>query len=111
MFNIGLKISTHFTKITRKNYSDPFNGIEDICAIRIICYYASNIAKIEQIIKDELNVLESEDKADPLGLKEFAYRSVHNIVTIKDNWAATPNYRGLENLKDEIETRTILMHA
>lgn len=98
-------------KITRKHYTNPFDEIEDICGVRIICYYASDIKKIEDIIDREFNVLESEDKSTALGLKEFAYRSVHKIVKIKDNWTATPNYRGLKDLKVEIQIRTILMHA
>lgn len=105
------EFESFYEKIGRKNYSDPFNEIEDICGIRIICYYASDIHKIEEIIKRELIVLETEDKAESLGLKEFAYRSTHNIVKIKDSWTATPNYRGLENLRAEIQIRTILMHA
>jgi len=100
-----------FEKIDRKNYKIPFEEIEDFCGLRIICYYASDITKIESIIKRELNELNSEDKADSLGLKEFAYRSVHKIAKIKDDWTATPNYRGLNDLKIEIQIRTILMHA
>ncbi|MRX67378.1 ppGpp synthetase catalytic domain-containing protein (RelA/SpoT-type nucleotidyltranferase) [Flavobacterium resistens] len=98
-------------KIKRKHYKNPFDEIEDICGLRIICYYASDIIKIENIIDREFHVLESEDKSNSLGLKEFAYRSVHKIVKIKNNWTATPNYRGLEDLKVEIQIRTILMHA
>lgn len=98
-------------KIGRKDYSNPFDQIEDICGIRIICYYASDISKIEDIIKKEFKVLDSEDKSESLGLKEFAYRSIHKIVKINKSWVATPNYRGLQNLKCEIQIRTILMHA
>ncbi len=100
-----------YEKISRKNYTDPFSEIEDICGVRIICYYASDIVKIENIVKREFNILETVDKSESLGLKEFAYRSLHNIVTIKEEWATTPNYRGLQNLKAEIQIRTILMHA
>lgn len=100
-----------YEKIGRKNYNDPFNQIEDICGVRIICYYVSDIKKIEKIIKKEFIVIESQDKSTALGLKEFAYRSVHYIVQIKDSWSATPNYRGLQKLKAEIQIRTVLMHA
>lgn len=55
--------------------------------------------------------LETVDKSESLGLKEFAYRSVHKIIKINDTWTATPNYRNLQNLKAEIQIRTILMHA
>ncbi|MCE3075990.1 GTP pyrophosphokinase [Chryseobacterium gwangjuense] len=105
------KFDSFYEKIFRKNYSNPFEEIEDICGIRIICYYASDISKIQNIIRRELTVLESENKSENLGLKEFAYRSVHNIINIKDDWLSTPNYRGLQNLKAEIQIRTVLMHA
>lgn len=103
--------SSFSEKIERKNYTNPFEEIEDICGVRIICYYLKDIERIQKIIKKEFNIKESVDKSESLGLKEFAYRSFHNIVTIKPNWCETPNYRGLNNLKTEIQTRTILMHA
>ena len=33
------EFESFYEKIERKTYSDPFNDIEDICGIRIICYY------------------------------------------------------------------------
>lgn len=92
-------------------YNDPFNEIEDICGIRIICYYASDIDKINKIINDEFNVIEQQDISDRFNVNEFGYRSHHFIVKIKDSWTAAPNYRGLENFKAEIQVRTISMHA
>ena len=98
-------------KIDRKNYENPFIDIEDICGIRIISYYISDIPKISELISKEFSVIEEEDKADLLGLKEFAYRSKHFIIRINEKWTSAPNYRGLEKLKAEIQVRTILMHA
>lgn len=105
------KFDSFFEKIDRKGYDNPFEEIEDICGIRIICYYNSDIEKIDEIINNEFSVLEQQDKSDLLGLKEFAYRSNHYIVKVNDSWFAAPNYRKLEGLKVEIQTRTILMHA
>lgn len=103
--------NSFYEKIGRKNYENPFDQIEDICGIRIICYYLKDIDRIQKIIKKEFSILDSENKSEALGLKEFAYRSFHNIIKIKDSWCETPNYRGLNKLKAEIQTRTILMHA
>ncbi|MEE9361165.1 MAG: hypothetical protein V3U92_01040 [Cellulophaga sp.] len=105
------KFDSFFEKIDRKGYSDPFTEIEDFCGIRIICYYASDLEKINDIINDEFMVLEQQDKSKLLGLKEFAYRSNHYITSVKGSWLAAPNYRKLEGLKSEIQVRTILMHA
>lgn len=98
-------------KIDRKNYEKPFDDIEDICGIRIICYYQSDVDKIAEIISKEFEVLENQDKEELLEADQFGYRSTHFIVKIKKEWLKAPNYRGLENLKAEIQIRTVLMHA
>lgn len=98
-------------KITRKSYEKPFDEIEDICGIRIICYYQTDIEKISNIINKEFNVSESEDKETTLDYNQFGYRSYHLIASVNSEWEKTPNFRGLSNLKCEIQIRTILMHA
>jgi len=98
-------------KMQRKGYKDPFQDTEDICGLRIICYYHSDLDRISSLINREFNVLESVDKEDLLGTDEFGYRSIHFIVTVKNEWLSAPNYRGLDGLKAEIQARTVLMHA
>lgn len=98
-------------KVQRKGYTNPFQEIEDICGLRIISFYPSNIDKISQIINKEFVVKESMDKADLLDLDRFGYRSFHFTLTIKKGWLKAPNYRGLDGLKAEVQVRTILMHA
>lgn len=98
-------------KIDRKKYKDPFKEIDDICGVRIICYYRSDVDKICDIIKKEFDVIESQDKEDLLSPDQFGYRSYHFIVKIKEAWFCTPNYNGLQNLRAEIQVRTILMHT
>jgi len=98
-------------KIDRKHYEDPFVQIEDICGIRVICYYRSDVERICDVINDAFKILEGEDKEDLLDDNQFGYRSFHYIVQIKDEWLAAPNYKGLGNLKAEIQVRTNLMHT
>jgi putative GTP pyrophosphokinase len=110
--NSRIKDKTSFIeKIERKNYENPFDEIEDICGIRIICYYQTDVSKIAEIISSEFTVVENQDKEELLNDDQFGYRSNHSIVRIKKGWLNAPNYRGLENLKAEIQVRTILMHA
>lgn len=33
------------------------------------------------------------------------------IIKVKDSWCVTPNYKGLENIKVELQIRTVLMHT
>lgn len=103
--------TSFFEKIDRKGYKKPFDDIEDICGVRVICYYSTDVEKINKIISSEFQILEEENKAELLGLNEFAYRSQHFIVKINKDWTAAPNYRKLKDLKAEIQVRTILMHA
>ncbi len=105
------EFDSFWDKIQRKGYKDPFQDMEDICGVRVICYYPSDLEKISALINREFNVIESIDKADLLGPDKFGYRSLHLIATIKDEWLNAPNYRDLNNLKAEVQVRSILMHA
>lgn len=98
-------------KIERKNYKKPLEDIEDICGIRVICYYQSDVEKICSIIKKEFDIKEGQDKEELLNEDQFGYRSYHFIGKIKNKWLEAPNYRGLNELKFEIQVRTILMHS
>lgn len=98
-------------KIERKNYTNPFEQMEDICGVRIICYYRSDIERICSVINREFDILESQDKETLLEENQFGYRSHHFIVMVREEWLAAPNYKGLDNLKAEIQIRTNLMHT
>lgn len=103
--------NSFFEKIKRKNYKNPFQETEDICGVRIVSYYPSDLDKITQIINNEFDIQESIDKAELLEPDRFGYRSIHLILTVKKDWLKAPNYRGLSGLKAEVQVRTILMHA
>jgi putative GTP pyrophosphokinase len=98
-------------KIHRKNYSHPFEQMEDICGVRIICYFPSEIENIEKIISKEFEIIDIVNKDNRNTPTQFGYRSQHYILKIKKEWFKTPHFRGLENLKFELQVRTVLMHA
>ncbi len=104
-------LDSFLNKIEKKPYKNPFDDIEDICGLRIVCYYQSDIDKINTIIKDEFNIIEDKNKTAELENDKFGYRSYHFIATIKKEWECTPTFKGLSNYKFEIQVRTILMHA
>lgn len=103
--------NSFWDKIQRKGYKDPFQEMEDICGLRIICYYPSDLERIAQIIDTEFNVSESINKTTLLEPDRFGYRSLHFVLTVKKDWLKAPNYRGLNGLKAEVQVRTILSHA
>jgi putative GTP pyrophosphokinase len=98
-------------KTERKHYTNPFEDNEDFCGVRIIGYYLKDLQIIEEIIVREFNVISSIDKTAQLSTDQFGYRSNHFIIKIKEEWLIAPNYRGLNEIKLEIQVRTILMHA
>jgi ppGpp synthetase/RelA/SpoT-type nucleotidyltranferase len=100
-----------YEKVARKGYEQPFEEIEDWCGLRIICYYHTDIERICEVLKEEFAIHTHEDTAHRLASNEFGYRSTHFILQIKPTWAVTPNYKGLQNFKAEVQVRTILMHA
>lgn len=113
-FDIETRIKTLESisgKIDIKNYKSPFEEITDICGIRIITYYLSDLEIISNILKNEFDVVEVIDKQEEMEDDRFGYRSFHFIGKIKNSWLQAPNYRGLDELVFEIQFRTVLMHG
>lgn len=98
-------------KVERKSYSNPFEQVEDIAGVRVICYYNEDLSSIDEIIKEQFIVLSYSNKSNELSDNQFGYASNHYVIRLKEEWLQAPNYRGLEKLKVEIQVRTILMHS
>lgn len=105
------ELNSFLGKVQRKKYIKPMEQTEDFCGLRIVCYYPSDIKRIQGIINNEFDVISSQDKEELLQHDQFGYRSFHFVVKIKNEWLCTPNYKNLGDLKAEIQVRTILMHA
>ncbi|EJM20671.1 hypothetical protein PMI21_01017 [Pseudomonas sp. GM18] len=98
-------------KVVRKSYKSPLEEIDDLCGLRVICYYQEDISSICKIVENEFDVLQRENKKDSLDDNQFGYSSYHYVVALKKEWLAHPNARGLEGLRAEIQIRTMLMHT
>ena len=98
-------------KIKRFSYNDPFNQINDICGLRVICFYYSDLFRISKIIKDEFKVLESDIKGSNIEIAEFGYRSWHYIIRVKEEGINRKTYLDFHNFRAEIQLRTIIMHT
>lgn len=104
-------LDSFLEKIHRKNYQDPFREMEDICGIRIIYHFTSDIKKIDEMIQQEFEIKDIINKTNENTPTQFGYRSHHYIAQIKKEWLNTPHFRGLQDIKFEIQIRTVLMHA
>ncbi len=105
------KLNQFIKKLERKKYKDPFRQTEDLCGVRVICFFQNDVERIGEIIKKDFKVINSVDKQKENNSTAFGYRSKHYVVKINKDWCKIPNYEGLEDLKVEIQVRTILMHA
>jgi len=105
------KFDSFIEKIEDRKYQNPFDETEDLCGLRIICFYVGDIRKIAKIIEREFDVLNWENKADNLDADRFGYLSEQGAVKIKNSWCNAPEWRGLNQYKAEIQIRTVSMHA
>ncbi|MBH3408766.1 (p)ppGpp synthetase [Pseudomonas glycinae] len=98
-------------KVARKLYENPLDQIDDLCGVRVICYYQEDIGKICELVESEFEVVEKEDKKESLSDDQFGYTSHHYVVRLKKEWLGHPGARGLDGLRAEIQIRTMLMHT
>ncbi|WNN35442.1 hypothetical protein RIN65_04655 [Pantoea agglomerans] len=114
LFNVESRVKgleSFNEKVKTGSYRDPFNQIEDICGVRVICYYNSDMDFIQEVIEKEFDVHSGSDKQKEAEDNEFGYASRHFVVTLKKEWLKVPAFRGLDGLKVEIQLRTMLMHS
>jgi putative GTP pyrophosphokinase len=110
---IGGRIKTFdslIAKAKRQDIQTPFDNIDDICGIRIICLFLSDLARLGEIVDNVLHVLRKDDKLTSKAEDQFGYLSVHYVCTLPGSYSG-PRYDDIKELRFEIQLRTIAMHA
>ena len=100
-------------KIDRKqNAYHSLDDITDIVGIRIITYLESDVDLIADIIANEFEI-DEKNSIDKRKLKsdQFGYRSLHFVLSCKKERIKLAEYKRFNNLKFEIQIRSILQHA
>lgn len=96
----------------RPKYSDPKNQITDLAGVRVVVYLPSEVEAVsnavERLFVNQISRYDSENKIERLGKDKTGYLSVHFVVTINTD---QPEYEYLNNLKCEIQIRTVLQDA
>ncbi len=100
-------------ELKKGKYKDPLKEIMDLCGIRIIVYYQTDIDKIDKLIKENFDVdtLNSIDKSTILKSNEFGYLSNHYIIRINSSRVHLPEWNKFKELNAEIQLRTVLQHS
>lgn len=97
----------------KEKYGNPLKEIMDLCGVRIIVYYQTDIDKIDLLIREnfEVDVNNSVDKSTILKSNEFGYLSNHYIVQINSVRSHLPEWIKFKDLYAEIQLRTVLQHS
>ena len=99
--------------VTKNGKYQSLSDITDIVGLRLISYYADDVVRLAEIVEQEfvIDTANSFDKGALLDPDQFGYLSVHYVVSINHNRAALPEYESFQNIKAEIQVRSILQHA
>ncbi|MNL02341.1 GTP pyrophosphokinase YjbM [compost metagenome] len=103
-------LNSFLEKLTRKSYTDPFNQLDDLAGVRVVCLYNSDIPKVIEIIRAEFEIVEEIDKREELDTNKFGYIGNHFIVRLGQNYSGA-RYDDLRTLRCEIQVRTVVQDA
>jgi len=94
---------------------DPFKRIDDICGLRIICYYYSDLFRINQLIQDEfgeqIQEFDTKIPSSELEIVKFGYRSWHYLLKLEEEWIKDIGCEAYSNFRAEIQVCTSIMDA
>jgi len=71
------------SKIRRKNIENPFEQIHDIVGFRVVCLFLTDLDEIKNIIYENFDVFEEDDKINDTELNIFGYMSLHLKCRLK----------------------------
>jgi putative GTP pyrophosphokinase len=98
------------TIVGKPKYNDPLNEIQDQVGARIVTYYASDVPRIEAIVKRYFRAIESTPRV-PESQWTFGYFGYHDILVIPSdvidgawNPSHTPRFF-------ELQIKTLFQHA
>jgi ppGpp synthetase/RelA/SpoT-type nucleotidyltranferase len=92
------------------NLEEPFDGITDICGVRVICLFRSDLSKIGEAIAGAFEIETKDDKITGSPVQEFGYLSVHYVGKLPQHYRGA-RYDDIKDLRFELQVRTMAMHA
>lgn len=97
-------------KLDRKAYSSPFDEINDFAGVRVVLYQSSDMAAIENFLKEEFVVIEKENKNHELGIEKMGYGGIHFVIRLGEKYSGFGD-REINSLRCEVQVRTVLQDA
>jgi putative GTP pyrophosphokinase len=98
-------------KIQRKGIVlKDIRDLHDLVGIRIILLFRSDLETVIRLLKENFEVISSEDTGERLGDAQFGYQSQHIVVKIPKAWLQVPSFSALGDLHLELQVRTLAQH-
>jgi putative GTP pyrophosphokinase len=97
-------------KIQRKSYEQPLEQITDLAGVRVVCYYETDLQAIKEISRSVFCVHEEVDKTGELGVDKMGYQGGHIIISLGHRYSGE-HYDGINDLRCEVQVRTVLQDA
>lgn len=87
--------------------------ITDLVGLRVICIYESDIERVANILRNNLEVFSETDKTSALEIHEnrFGYKGLHLDARLNKPRATLPEYLRFAELTFEIQVRSIVQDA
>ena len=99
-------------KVITKNKYHSVEDITDILGCRILTLFDTDIERIMDLIEDTFEICEILDKRKKFRKRiEFGYNSVHLVVKFTDARCQLVEYHKYQDIRFEIQLRTVLQHA
>lgn len=89
---------------------EDIDNIIDICGVRIICLFLSDIEKIELLLDNSFDIDDKDNKILSKSESEFGYLSAHYVGKLPSDCSGA-RYNDIKGLRFEIQVRTIAMHS
>lgn len=98
-------VDSFLDKIHRKRHVNPFEQMNDIIGIRVVCLYTEDIRKIAELINSRFDILREDSKDKNLGVDKMGYYDLSFVSQLKES------EKHQNRRRFEIQVRTIMSDA
>jgi ppGpp synthetase/RelA/SpoT-type nucleotidyltranferase len=100
-------------KVMYKNKYTHLDEITDILGVRIITLFENDVDTVLELLEKTFEICEIVDKRkkERGGRIEFGYNSLHVVVKFNDSRCQLVEYQKFQDIRFEIQIRTVLQHA
>ncbi len=114
--NMAIRIKSEEALRNKAMYKNKYahlDEITDILGVRIITLFENDVDTILELLENTFEVCEIVDKRkkEKSNRIEFGYNSLHVIVKFTDSRCQLVEYQKYQDIRFEIQLRTVLQHA